>query len=370
MRDSTCTAPGCGQPVTDAFLCNGCVDWVRRHLHDLAGDAGTPADRPADRGLLADLSITMSRQDVADPDTARPAELDQWPPRVTDQPIAEHPLPVHLGAAKVLAAAHLDLRRWVRLLVDSRHGSELQADLRTIALERTRRAEALQLPSRVPNAHLNGYLAHEPRRPRLVQLPDARSPRELALWLGRHLHDLRQHAAAGQIAAGLARHRAAADRAVTGRDVEYLGLCTECWEERQHAEHLYAERGSDMVTCPRCGGSYDAGEMRGYLLRKVADERVRAAPLSAALVDFVRQTRADLGVMEYPTSRGRPLTAAAIRGMADRGRIMRYRRTQAEIDAGEDPEPRYQVKEVMDLVVAQAEEDRDRMARRKTGARR
>jgi hypothetical protein len=367
VRDSTCTAPWCHQPVQDAYLCQPCTDGARDHLRDLAGDPGQPADRPRDRGLLADLEITMTRCDVADPDSARPAEIeaDDAPRGPQDQPIGAHPLPVHLGAGKVLGQAHRDLRNWVRALVEQRHGADLHADFRSIAADRAYQAAAMTAPSRIPGVHLNGHPACGPWRPRLVQLPDARRPQELAWWLGRHLGDLRQHAAAGEIVAGLDRHRRAAERVVSQDVLEYLGACDHCRARTDGTSalvDLYVEKGAPQVSCPRCGASWEVRERREWLLERARDERVSAPDVVRALVDYVRDVRRDHGLPD------REFTADVVKGWGRRDRVTRYEPTRAERDTGKVTATRYKIGDVMRAVVEVAQEERDRIEGRR-GAR-
>lgn len=359
---SECTAPTCFQPTTDAFLCGPCTDRAARQLRDLAGHPARrgllapPLDRDTpeqDRGLLADLMVTMSRQDVVDPDTARPAELDDDPPRsASDQPIAAHPLPMHVGAARALSAAHGDLRGWVAALVERRHGRALDGFARDV-LYRQRTARP-----RVPGAL--GRVCG-PWRAGPHGLPDGEDPRELAAWLGRHPADLRQHPRAGEIAAGVARHAAAAVRVVAPAPLTFLGCCEHCRGRTDGTAafvDLYAEVGAAAVRCPRCAESWDVRERRQWLLERAADEWLPAIDMSRALVDWVRDVRTSMAVSP------RELTDAAVRGMAARGRIARRDPTDAELAAGTVTVPRYQVGEVMALVVTLAGEDRERDARR------
>lgn len=363
MPESLCTAPSCPQPVTDAFLCTACSDRAVRYLRELAGHPSRRGllapplgaeDSSHDRGLLADLMVTLTRQAVLDPDTARPAEVDDDPPRHwSDQPIASHPLPLHLGASAALASVSRDLRRWVAALVEDRFGADLDGLAADVAYRR-----------QVSRPRTTGQWGPVcgPWRPGPL-LPDGDDPRELAAWLGRHTDTLRQHTRAGEIAAGITRHRNLAERVVAPSPMVYLGCCEHCRSRTDGTEaevELYAERTASALRCPRCGQTWDVRERRQWLLERAADQWLSAADLDRALVDWVRDVRASLELAP------RRFTAAAVRSMADRGRLARRDPTRAELAAGTVTAPRFNVGDAMALVVTLAGEDRDRRSARLT----
>lgn len=164
---------------------------------------------------------------------------------------------------------------------------------------------------------------------------------ELAAWLLRHPTWIKGHRAAlelwDEIVSGVNKAWLAVDRPA-GR--EYLGVC---WAEIGEGDEcapcgldLYAKAGRRIAKC-RCGTEYDVEAHRSELVELAGDELLTATGVSRAL----------------PRLLGRTITAAQIRGLAYRGRLVQY---EASPD---DPrgDARYRVSEVADLLAEMAAEE-------------
>lgn len=380
MPTAICAAARCGRPVDDAFLCQGCVDQLRVHLAKLAGDPGRATlvdpgpdyarDRvlPApDRGLLADLELTMARQDRADPDTARPAEqLDEPDREQTDRPIATQPLPLRPGAAAALGTARNLLSTWVRDLIHTRYGSDIDA------LRRTREYRTGRfVPRVVGHADALGP-AHGPFKPG-PRFPGDH-PAEMAEWLGLHVASIAQDEGAGEIADGCARLVDTAQRIVAPPPLSYLGWCEHCARVEDVAVDLYVPNDAEAGECPRCRTSFDVAERRRERLDAAADRWVSAHLATQALQAWVRDVRTvrddDGNIIGDP----KPLTVAAIEGLESRGRLACWRPTDAELAAAraqDRPRPvrRYLLGEIMQRVEEQQAEAEARHRRNDLRAR-
>lgn len=377
----TCTGPGCHRPVDGVHLCPGCTRTLRTNLLDLAGDPDPGTEGPAygddgdrlpapDRGLIDDLQLTMCRLDVAEPDTSRPAapvDPDDVPKR-TDEPIAAHPHPLHQGAANLLADAARVVRPWVSTVAWARYGRELSAQVRD-----------------------GEYRATGGVGPVLPPLPfrwPAGDASSIAGWLALYPNVIAGHPDAGRLAADVSRVVRRARDIVVPRAASYLGACERCWDTppdpppgEPRAEHgplvdLYAAPDDTTVVCPRCRSSWPVADRRADLLAQAADQYETAPEIERALVDFVRDAYTDTtddGVRVLADDY-RPLTASAIHGHADRGRLARWEPTRAEreqaaAERGPRPQPRYRVGDVMGLVRELRAERAARSARRELRAK-
>lgn len=353
-RDATCTAPRCGNPTTD-FVCPLCITQLRRDLWALAGHPGhrggpiapNAAEQrqqvDAHRGLVAELVVTMARQDDApgghtgswmpDPDL-------EW--ERTDEPIASTALPYQPAAATMLAEIRGVLNMWVRVLLERRYGTELDALARDVAYRRSA-----------------GLGAHGPWR-RGPELPDP-EPAELAWWLGRHRQTVACDPDGGRLVAEVGALVPRAAAVVSPRRWEYLGPCLHwhceagphqcqlCADEKPgEAEHLYAPAGADWVSCRPCGRSYDVAVRRRWLLQQAEDQLVTAEFAADALPRYLSP---DLG---------RLLEPRRIRRWAEHGRITVHRphpgETVLDTLGRQRPAPvRYKVADLIEQVSRDAE---------------
>lgn len=375
-----CDHPACNRPVDGVRLCPGCTRALRDHLLDLAGDPDPDREGPVfdddgdrvalDAGLIADLQVTMTRQDVAEPDTARPATLagTDDDPLPTDEPIAAHPHPLHHGAATLLDQIGRTMRPWVAVVAWARYGAELAGQHR----DREQRAAGMLGPWRPPLP---------------FRLPHG-DPRDIAGWLALYPNVLAGQPGVGRFAAAVARQVVRAREVVVPRPAVYLGWCVPCWERPPTGQDgvlidLYAAADDERVSCPRCGSSWPVADRRAQLLAAAAEQWDTAPAIERALVDYVRDVYTEVRPdgSRVLSEDYRPMTTSAIHGYGDRGRLQRVAPTTAEVAAAKaerrpKPQPRYLVGEVMGLVrelraekVARAERARSRGRGRRTPSR-
>lgn len=362
----TCARPGCEHPVADGFVCPNCIEQLTRDLRALAGRTADAILGPvvaedqvaavADRGLIHELVTTMARLDVAEPDSGgAPWEVDpDDEPRTKDSPIATTTLPFRVPAAETIRDLHAELVTWTRHMLETRFGTELDG-YRRDRCYRQRTGPGAFGPWR--------------RRP---ELPP-NDTRELALWLGRYRESIRQDEAGGELVQAIAKHASRARLVIFPRAVEYLGACPcapllcGCPDDGLRAARkcakphwlpyvdLYVARGSDFVTCPRCGQTDRVEERREWLLEQCRDVLVTAADGSRAMVDYCRK--------HLPENRS--FTASAIRNFGVRGRLTVYAGGREDEDGDATL---YKVGELMDLVQTIAEEEQARARRRQKTA--
>lgn len=352
MADRVCSTAGCSYPAPDGFVCTVCLTQLDADLRAIAGRSD---DRPvgpttaeaqrvhaADRGLLAELTDTMSRQDRLEPDTHRPP-VEPEEPRTKDLPIATTKLPYHPEAGDLLRLLHNACVTWTRHLIEQRYG----ADLDLLARDSNYRRARPDVPGE----------PHGPWR-QGPQLPDDDTA-ELARWIARHRETVRQDEWAGVLCAEFGSLVMRAKVIVHPDDVEYLGNCTcerllcpsrdvpkhdqaRCSSGRPHrldppAVELYVPRGQIRVECPRCGMTEECGARRLRLFDQVRTQLVTATDGSRALVDYCRAA----GLKE-------PLSPSAIRNMAARGQIAPRPGASG---------PLYLVGDLMDAVKVRAERE-------------
>lgn len=312
-----CTAPGCGRPCPDAFLCRSHVDALR-------------ADLLAVPELHDDLLVTFARLDELELDvaTVRDAGLDPHP---LDEPIAETKLIYDPAAGDVMRALHVELHGWVRHLVEQRYGADLD-------LWSRERARAVA-----------GELGPWRRAPRL---PDDDTA-ELARWLARHMESIRADEAAGELAASIGRLVPRAREIVCPPPLRYLGHCDVCEAAAGVRVELRCERGASVVSCERCGDTW-----RVELLEELLLERARAQ-----LVTATEASRALPELLEGVLPEGRQLTASMIRNYGARGRIARHRTRVRDSAGAVVVETRYKVGDLLDLARKIREDDRSRNGR-------
>lgn len=203
---------GCGRPASD-FLCPGCVAELAAVLRELVSDGH------GGRGLLAELDITLSRQDV----------------------MATSPGLVSHGAAD-----GLPFRAMASVLSDS------------VAVVITTWARDL----------------HE-RNPHLR--PPAGSTTRAAAWLAGLPNLLALHPAAdelfGDVTGVVAQIRAYIDRRA---DRVYSGPCGSQVDAGPCPGHLYARSRHGRVRCPACGTEHEVDERRAWMIDYALDLLVTA----------------------------------------------------------------------------------------------
>ncbi len=221
-----CLAPQCDRPAAGGFLCGSCLATLRRDLEAVPD-------------LLADLEVTVSRQDkLADPSG-----------RSTD----ERPLPLRPGPLEARDTLTATLGAWTHH-VAARTGTG----------------------TRVFGAQAS------------------------ALWLLADLDVVRSDPDAGQLADEIGFAVVTARRAVDKRlQRSYLGPCMN--ELSEHARKarpgaefclhdLYAHPHAVEVTCEAdgCGATWGVAELREWLLGEAEDQLRTATELSRALPDLLR----------------------------------------------------------------------------------
>lgn len=241
-----CTVPWC-ENQTPAWVCMACIEALAVDL------AAIPE-------VLADLMITMTRQDVG----------RSLPGVARERPLAYRP-----DAAEVGRDLHAVLSTWVRHLLESR-GLSWESQF-------PRAAPPPGVPVRRPGDPYGPLPPPRPHQPEGLYTvgewrpagPEHRLPSDdtiaLAVWLGGHLESVRQDEAGGELcdeladAVGRARH--ATDRA--GSRV-YLGPC-DCTLPGERQMDLYAAPHHDRSTCRACGKVWDVAERRARMLEQADD---------------------------------------------------------------------------------------------------
>ncbi|MER5671145.1 hypothetical protein [Pseudonocardia alni] len=275
MTDVLCRA--CPRPVTDEFLCQSC--WM-----DLANDLRDVGGMLVDeRGH--DLPSLVSELDDAVARRTRRGKVETGV--VTGKP--ERPLPVDLRAAEALDRLRNTLGTWVRVLCEDRGVT--------------------------------------------VDVDD--DVAEMARWLLRHEHTVRQTEAADELADDVGRAVSAARRAIDSPASRvYVGDCggqhgdgSLCWEP------LYADSRYAVARCRSCGTSWPAMDRWEHHL-----EQIR------------RQRRADIHEHDLnPRTMARALTALGV--PIDESTIRRYARLGFIEVAGRDRHNRklYSTKAVLSV---------------------
>lgn len=336
-----CATPRCGEPAIDAVICWRCHDQLRDDLREIAGQDGQP-------GLVDELLVTMTMQAESDRAgyTLAEPDLDH---EGTDEPIATTPLPYDPGAGEALRALHAELSTWCRHLIESRWPYPIHADghYRYFA----------------PEPQLGAV--HGPWRP-LPSYPRD-EPKALARWLLEHLASIRQDEAGGELVEAIAQRVKRARPSLDPiAELEYLGPCIhcDCDTKRCRGGHpeptdLYVPRGVRQARCPICGASWPVEARRVWLL-----DQARPVLLTAT-----EATRALAGLLE-DTLAGRPLTASMIRNWGARGRLTKHRPHPRDWDVDEatgepiEPAPRYQVGELLDLLIRLKQDEVKRQEQR------
>ena len=209
-----CLAPKCDRPPHDGFLCTSCVATLRRDLKAIPD-------------LLADLEITISKQD----------RLQDAEKRPTD----ERPLPLRLGPME----ARRDL-----------------ADT------------------------LYSWAAHVARRRGCTLTAHEITPSSVSVFLLNYCGDIQDDPLAGQCADEIGYTVITAQRAVD-KPLQhvYAGPCDQCTTD------LYAHPRAKEVACRNtdCDAVYDITSRREWLLEQAEDQLLTATEMSRALPGLLQK---------------------------------------------------------------------------------
>ena len=231
MSHPVCLAPQCDNPPHDGFLCTSCVATLRRDLKAIPD-------------LLADLEITISKQD----------RLQDAEKRPTD----ERPLPLRLGPMEAKRDLTDTLVKWA-------------ADV----AETTRCAPWVDF--------VNG------------------GTEQLAAYIFDNLGTITSHPTVGDCADEIGYAVITAQRAVDKPlQHQFVGPCDKCGAD------LYAHPKAATVTCRNtpCEAEYKISERREWLLEQAEDQLLTATEMSRALPDLLQQPLTASMIRNY-ASRGR-----------------------------------------------------------------
>lgn len=212
MTEPICVT-GCGRPTPDElFLCSGCLGELTGALRELVSG-------PGERGLLAELGVTLSRQHVLGAEAG-----------VVGQSRTQ-PLPFHAAASELGWVAANTISTWARDLAER-------------------------------NPHLH---------------PPIGSTAAAAAWMASLPGLLALHPAADELHDEIT-HLAAQLRRVIDRppDRLYAGPCDTHTEPGRCPEHLYAHPGHARTRCTGCGAEHDVAERRAWMIDQAAGLRVTA----------------------------------------------------------------------------------------------
>lgn len=311
-----CAVPRCHRPV-EHIVCWGCLDGLRRDLRDLPE-------------LLADLEVTLTRQDVsggeAIPEPPEEARTKDGPPA------AASVLPFRPMASDVGRYLHATLDHWTAHLLAALGITE---------------ADAFGGPAHpIPAQRTVGELA---ARRWVARAPSARTL-ELAAWIERHPHTIATDPEAGALVENVRWAVEDARRVVFPRQLVFVGPC-EC------GAGLFAPAGADSVRCRECDRGWKVDEVTRWYREQAEGVLLSAEDMSRALPRLA----ADITI--------KPLTSSQIRGFGRRGRLAEYRPDPRTWSVGEDgrpvpPPPRYKVADVIALMRVLLEEEQAREARR------
>lgn len=312
-----CTTPGCSRPSPDAFVCTGCADALRRDLGDM----------PA---LLADLEVTLTRQDVLR-DASKPpafhrggadnsADGKPLPPHLRSRDagyaLPSTPWPYSQAAGVELDDAVNTLSTWVRHLHDAR-GLSLPAW--TTARFARRLPRRVSLIKGLPGAVFTGadlWAAVTDTR----AAEDTRCERATAYarWLHVNAEAVRQDELGGQLVDEVAYLARSMRWVVDARDLgTFVGRCDTEVRLTDHPDvisillepcgaELYAREDYPEVQCPDCGTRYSSDDKRKELLDAADELTGTATEIAAALSKY-----------------GEKIKPERIRLWAHRGHIMR-----------------------------------------------
>lgn len=244
----------CGAPTGDRLpLCRTCL-------------AALIGELRAVPGIVADLLVTLARQDRV---TVRLAS-----------PSTQTPLPLRLHASRALDELGNTVTTWARALCEDHHVS-LATPVVAAAVRRARDG-------------------HRPDPAALAAVAPT-SAEIAALWLAAHPHWIRRLPdpveARNDIVDAITRARRAMDRMP---ELRYRGPCRVC------AADLYAEAAATTIVCTSCDTSFNATDVREFLLSQVENQLAT----SRQIVAVVRELT------------GKPLPFGTLRAWRSRGQLV------------------------------------------------
>ena len=150
----------------------------------------------------------------------------------------------------------------------------------------------------------------------------------MALWLARHMHQIRRHEAAADIVAEVTAAVRAATRAID-RPAQrvYAGPCPHCRTD------LLSKPGHTQVTCTGCGTTHDIGTRQAHM-RDQLDDYLGTATYAAAILPGI----------------GIHVSAGTIRVWASRHRL--EVRVVVPAKYGGEDQPLYRLGDIVDLALA------------------
>lgn len=243
----------CGRVVPDEFdLCHECTATLVKNLQQVPG-------------LVSDILITRSRQDRMSAglsvgksaETALPIRMDKFGNFPTQRP---------------LDALTNELATWARDLA-ALTGEDLNAAIDSRGLR--------------DMVHRHRHS----RRPDPASLSqDGALAAELAaIWLSLYPNDLRRHPAITEIFDSIDDAIARCHRAIGSMpELAYKGLCLHVSYDDEGmpvacGADLYAERGEDYVSCPRCWTHHRVRDLERMAMSKIGDQLFTAAELERLL---------------------------------------------------------------------------------------
>jgi hypothetical protein len=309
-----CAVPRCDHPSPNGLVCASCVANLRADLRELIGTRTPPAtwlataeqqaEASRGRGLLEELQLTLTRQDVSGgehvPEPPEEARTGDGPPAAVTA-LLFRPM-----ASDVGRYMHEVLENWTRHLLDALHIHDV---------------DAFGRPAPIASSGPSAWTV------------------EYAAWLERHPDGIASNPEAGALVENIRFAVEDVRRVVFPRQLRYCGPC-ECDEQ------LYAPVGKTTVRCRSCRRRWVIADRMAALREQAKGLFLTAEDMSRALP----RVASDIAI--------RPLTASQIRGFAHRGRLTQY----PAAERGGDP--RYKVGEVIALMEHLALEEQARQARR------
>jgi hypothetical protein len=311
-------------------------------------DCGRPTETRICRPCLADLLDDLREVETMLPDldvaVTRQAKIGGSGIGFVSGS-SEQRIPVHLGAAAVLAELRDKFALWVQNLWED-HAPRWHRCKACGAEDRS----GSGAPSCVPGCP-TAWETH------LDPLVLAVHPLPLSRWLLRHPTWIAEHQAAAELHDDIRAAVRHAKRVIYGpAERVYLGICSYRMEVTVEGAadsvmlecetDLYGHKDRARVVCPGCGAEWDSAERRRWMLVKMEDQLLTATEMSRALPSYL----------------DRQVTASMIRGFAHRNRLLSHGSVdvdpEVELDeavvevAGRRRSPRYRVGDVLDLLTA------------------
>lgn len=255
---------------------------------------------------------------------------------------SEQRIPVHLGAAAVVAELRDKLAVWVHTLWEEN-------------APRWHRCAACGTEDRGGAGSVCAPGCPTEWETHVDPLDAAVHPLPLSKWLLRHPSWMSGHAEAAGLHDDVTAAVRHAKRVIYGpAERVYLGICSAPIEVpvgddgdsvmQECQRDLYGAKDRRAVVCPDCGWEFDADVRRRVMLEAMEDQLLTATEMSRALPSYLDQ----------------PLTASMVRGYALRGRLLAHGTTDADPDdgavegvlvvAGRRRAPRYRVGDVLDVL--------------------